>query len=52
MSYLLTKYDKLKYDKCQVYMEILLILDTYHDSNRITQSYLVETGVNCNHFSQ
>ena len=30
MGCLLTKYDQLKHDKCQVYIEILRILYTYH----------------------
>jgi len=29
MDCLLVKYDQLKHDKCQVYVEIICILDTY-----------------------
>ena len=32
MGCLLTKYDQLKHDKYQVYMEILRILDTYQEA--------------------
>ena len=34
MGCLLTKYEQLKHDKCQIYIEILRILDTYQCSCR------------------